>query len=295
MKILSSVCTNLYFPQSRKSLDAFGEMAGFLAETGVQGIEFYHDGEGAGRVGRVLADTGLAGVYIAVIPLKEKLLHLCDTDEGGRRAALALMEGCMDAAADNGIPMVMFNSGRIGADPQAGLLVLRASVAALYEYAARRGYKLGLCLEPCDSNLDARQLIGPAARTKALLESLHADGYPLSLTLDTAHVAEEGEDFASTLALLRPYCQHIHFANCVLGDPASPLYGDKHVGYEYPGTAWGFGELERLFPALWELYPGDTPLRIGLEVLCREDDPYAYFKKTWQNLPYLHPSGGNPA
>lgn len=296
MKIISSVCTNLYFPKSRSSIQAFQEMAHFLADRfAIQGVEFYHDGGDAAKIGRVLAETGLSGIYIAVIPLKEKLLHLCDTDEGGRQAALALMEGCIEQAVDNGVKMVMFNSGRIGPDPAAGVAALLASIGRLYEYVARRGYDLGFCLEPCDSGLDAKQLIGPAQRTKALLEALHEEGYPLSLTLDTAHVAEEGENFVSALTQLRAYCNHIHFANCVLGDPASPLYGDKHVGYEYEGTAWGFGALDALLPSLQALYPGEEPLRIGLEVLCREQDPYAYFERAWQKLSYLHPSGGNPA
>ena len=33
--------------------------------------------------------------------------------------------------------------------------------------------------------------------------------------------------------------------------------------------------------------PGDEPLRIGLEVLCRTGNPYAYFEDIWNSLSFL--------
>jgi len=290
MKIINSVCSNLFFPGSRKSIDEFRRMAQFLAAKGIECIEFYHDGDGRSKIGNILSDTGLKGVYIGVIPSKEGKLHLCNEDEYGRQAALKLFKGCIDEAQANGMAEVMMNSGHIGSNVQQGLYALEKSVEELFDYAAIRNYKLKLLMEPCDSEMDACQLIGPCKRTKAFMESVRSAGLPLELTLDSAHTVEEGDSFIETLTTLKPYCSRIHFANCNITDPHSPLYGDKHLGFEYPDTEWDVPSLESLFEELKVLYEDEEYLRIGLEVLCRKDDIYTYFNDVWNSLRFLHKS-----
>lgn len=292
MKLINSVCTSLYFPKSRKNIDDFKNMAQFLAGKGIDFIEFYHDGNGRNKVGNVLQDTGLQGVYIAVIPSKEQKLHLCDEAEAGRMEAVQLIKKCIDEAQDNGIQEVMINSGQIGVSVEKGLDALAASVEELIDYIVRKNYHMSVLMEPCDSHMDACQLIGPYERTLSFMQRIHAKGLPLMLTMDTAHTVEEGEDFLTALTAVKPYCNQIHFANCNIKDKQNPLYGDKHLGYEYPDTEWTVPALSSLFEKLEELYVADEPLRIGIEVLCREEDPFAYFTNAWDSLKFLHK--GNP-
>lgn len=293
MRLIKSVCTNLFFPQSRKDITAFVDMASFLNDMGVESIEFYHDGVRRDRIGDVLASTGIKGVYIAVIPHKEQMQHLCNEDPANRAEAVKLAKFCIDEAQDNGISEIMFNSGRIGINVELGLDALFISFEELYEYIAKKRYTIQILMEPCDSHMDAFQLIGPNKRTLEFVERMHTAGLPLKLTMDTAHTVEEGEDFLQALMAVKPYCNHIHFANCNISDKDSPFYGDKHVGYEYPSTEWPPEELAELFGELKKLYPGDEPLRIGLEVLCREEDPYSYFEKVCRKLDFLHISKGD--
>jgi sugar phosphate isomerase/epimerase len=290
MKLVNSVCTNLYFPESRRDIEEFERMALFLAEKRIDCIEFYHDGSGRNKVGNVLSNTGLNGVYIAVIPSKENKLHLCDEDEERRTAAVKMYKNCIDEIYSNGITELMMNSGRIGNSIERGLEALAASVENLFNYASMKNYKLRLLLEPGDSHMDACQLIGPYSRTLAFLRRMHAAGLTLELTMDSAHTVEEGEDFLEALAAVKPYCSHIHFANCYIRDNKSPLYGDKHLGYEYPDTEWTIPALSKLYESLEELYPGDSILRIGLEALCSSDDPYKYFDDVWNSMTFLHKS-----
>lgn len=287
MRLLKSVCTNLVFPASRTDLDEFRRMAEFLAGRGVDGIEFYHDGPGRDRTGRIAADAGLSPVYIAVIPSKEQKLYLCDTDGDQRRKAVAMLKNCLDEAAANGIDTLMINSGRIEADTDLGLEALADSLEQLCNHADAHNYKIDICLEPCDSHMDAMHLIGPYARAVSFVEKMRKRGVPLSLTMDSAHTSEEGEDFLEAVKGARPHCNHIHFANCRISDPADSLYGDKHLGFEYADTPWTPKTLAILFTQLEALYPGEDHLRIALEVLCREDDPYAYFDTMWKSLPFL--------
>ena len=46
--------------------------------------------------------------------------------------------------------------------------------------------------------------------------------------------------------------------------------------------------LEVLFGELGRIYPGDEPLKVALEYMCREADPYACFDKYWASMPFLH-------
>jgi len=289
LKIINSVCTSLVFPESRKKIDAFRRMAEYLSAKGMDCIEFYHDGDGRDKIGPILADTGLDSIYIAVIPSKEKKLHLCDCDEDGRKAAVELFRGCIDEAQYNGIGRVMMNSGALQEDVEKGMEALGRSVEELFDYAAQKHYtNFALTMEPCDTWMEARQLVGPYARTAVFAKAMREKGLPLELTMDAAHTAEEGEDFFTALQATKPYCNHIHFANCNITEKESPFYGDKHLGFEYPNTVWTPETLGTLVQQLQTLYTGDDPLRIGLEVLCREEDPYAYFENMWASLPFIH-------
>ncbi len=285
MKLIPSVCSNLWFPASRKDIDAFQRTAEFLAAKGVRCMEYYHDGDGFDRVGGILQQNGLDSVLIAVIPLKEQLLHLCATDENCRRRAIELCSQMMRRAADNGAGVMMVCSGRIelGREDQ-GVHALAQSVEALHNELIRQGHPLSLELEPCDSGVDARQLIGPYQRTLQLCALLKQRGVPLRLTMDSAHTSEEGQNFFEAVQATKPFCSHVHYANCTLNDPSNPLYGDKHLGYEFPDSVWTFDTLHQLTTQLDALYSGDEPLKIGLEALCRERDPFAYFDQTWARL-----------
>ncbi len=280
MKLVKSACTNLLFPESRKSIDAFRAAAEAVRAAGFEAMEFYHDGEGRGKTGEALAAAGLQGVYIAVIAHKEGRLHLCDVEPEGRKKALELAGACLLEAADQGVPEVMFNSGAIREDNiSGGLDALYASFCELYNVTIKKKLDLRLLMEPCDSRMDARQLIGPTARTFKFMRRMDEAGVPLRLTLDSAHTVEEGEDFFETVRRLKPWCNQIHYANCVIADETDPLFGDRHVSFGHPGGVFDAPALRALTARLSALYPGDEKLRVGLEVLCREGEPEPVFRE----------------
>ena len=288
MRLVNSVCSGMMFPESRKSIDAFRRVADFLRERGMDCMEFYYDGPASDRFGDALAANGLDAVYVAVIPSKERKLWLCDLDEGARRKAIDMHKRCVDHALDNGITRVMICSGVLQDDIPRQLDALAGSVGELFEYAADKNPEARLLLEPCDDAMQACNLLGPCARVRDFTLRVNEAGIPMELTMDCAHSSEMGEDFAGAVRAVRPWCRHVHFANCDISRPESPFYGDKHVGFEYPDTEWPPSALGVLFRQLEALYPGDAELRIGVEILCREDDPFAYFDKTWSMLPFLH-------
>lgn len=288
MRLINSVCSTLMFPDTRRDIDAFRRAAEFLKGRGAECMEFYYDGPAADDFGAVLDENGLDGVYIAVLPSKEQKQWLCDLDEVARRKAVALFKDCIDRALDNGVNQVMINSGALDPDPERQLDALADSVADLFDHAAKKGQAVRLLMEPCDDNMQAYHLLGDFRRTREFTRRVNDAGHPMELTMDCAHSAEVGEDFAEAVRATKPWCRHVHFANCNIRDRDSEFYGDKHVGFDYPDTEWTPAALEKLFRQLQEIYSGDEELRIGIEILCREDDPCAYYDKVWSMVPFLH-------
>ena len=283
MQVIRGVCTNLFFPASRWDAGAFGEMASFLRDYGIGRVECYCDGHQ--RSGPILRDLGMEGVYVAVIALKEAKKNLCDVDECAREAAVRLAQRCMDQAAEQGFGTLMINSGqRVCGREREGMDALALSLKQLFRYRQARGLELQIEMEPCDSGMEAMHLIGSCRRALSLCERLHREGCPLRLAMDSAHSSEEGEDFIKALAAVKPYCNHIHLANCRIDHPADPLYGDKHLGYEYDRSVWNYAAIAQLMEPLASLYRGES-LCIALECLCREEDPFSWFASMWDNLP----------
>ncbi len=288
MKLRVSVA-GILFPQARKSLAAMEETLRFL-QGKADMLEFYRESGEDAAVGELLKETGLASIFVAVIPLKEKGLNLCGPDAENRKAAVLEMEDAVKRARNLGCEAVMLCSGK---KPQGGhwasMACLDAFTRSLREIAAfvqETGPVMPLLLEPCDSGLDVKHLLGPTALSVEMVRRVR-EFYPaFSLTMDTAHVAEEGEDFLEAMDLARPYCSHVHFANCMLQNSADPLYGDKHPGFDYPGGSLPYAELARILQGLEARY-ADARLDIALEVLCRENDPYAHFLAIREQLPRL--------
>lgn len=286
MNLKRSVALSVLFPRSRYAAAAFTRALTFLADWPLDSVEFYYEGEDRATVASALASSGLQGIYIAVIALKGQDLSLCSPDEEQRAAACALAHRCIDEAHELGCRSVMINSGRHpgAALAESAIEQFVRSVTELHEHAGQFG--ISLLLEPCDSQMDARNLLGPTGLSADVVRRLRRTIPDFALTLDTAHIREEGEDFLAEVSRATDCCDHLHFANCVVDDPSDPMYGDKHVGFDYPGSAFPPAELRRIFAALQEIYQG-RDCRIALEILCREPDPESYFRKLAGQIPWF--------
>lgn len=287
MKLRVSVA-GILFPEARKSFSGMERTLRYLRGK-VDMVEFYYEGGDDASVGKLFKENELAGIFVAVIPLKEKGLNLCGLDEENRKAAIAETIACIDRARGLGAEAVMVCSGKNPANRADISRCLDAFVQSMQEisdYMKRTGESLRLLLEPCDSEMDARHLLGPTKLAVEAVRRVREFCPGFSLTMDTAHVLEEGEDFLQAMELARPYCSHVHFANCMVANRMDALYGDKHVGFDYPDGGFTYLELEKIFKALEKLY-GDGHLDIALEILCRETDPFAHFEAVRSNTPWL--------
>lgn len=286
MNLKRSIALSMFFPKSRSDANAFKRALEFLKEWPMDSVEFYYDGENRKEVAAALEKSGYLGIYIAVIPLKEQNLSLCALDDNHRKQAVLLAQRCIDEAFELGCRGVMMNSGRNPGKGRVdeGIKSFMQSVKELQKYIGTRS--IHLLLEPCDSQIEAKNLLGPTRLSVDVTRALRKDIPDFSLVLDTAHVYEEGEDFLQAVQNALDCCDHLHFANCVVSDSSDPFYGDKHIGFDHPGSAFSYFDLFRIFKALEELYQG-RECRIALEVLCREPDPEQYFRKVAAQMPWF--------
>jgi sugar phosphate isomerase/epimerase len=119
-------------------------------------------------------------------------------------------------------------------------------------------------------------LMGPTARFVPFAEKLRAGHKRFGATLDLSHLQQMGEDPVQSLRTAAGVCPHIHIANCVISDPAHPLYGDKHPQFGHEAGA-ADEKIIRNFLNQFLRQSGsrrlmNIPPVIGLEVITRPPD-----------------------
>ncbi len=278
------------------TMDDSGEMARVLRRLKGRGfsmVEFYAKPEHDAAIADVLRETGFASILIAVYALKGAGNSLCAVDEAERLRAVSVLLGSIERAAALGCEAVMINSGFGPADPAdipAAMDAYVRSVLAGYDHIEQKGYRLDITLEPGDSHVQSMQLLGPTDRVVHTARAIRAVRPGYRLTMDVAHLEEEGEDILPALEKTLPYCNHVHLCNCLLGDKTSPFYGDQHVDFDQPGACFGYADFEKMYQDIKRLYR-DKPLTITLEALCRAENNDAWFDVMAEKCAWLMGEG----
>ena len=120
-------------------------------------------------------------------------------------------------------------------------------------------------------------LMGPTARGREMAAAVAAGHANFGLTFDLSHALQMGEDPLASLLSIRPYCRHVHLANCVIRDHGHPLFGDKHPPFGLAGGEVDVPWLARFVRSLAAggFFAGGT-VTVGAEVITRPPaDPVA--------------------
>jgi sugar phosphate isomerase/epimerase len=220
--------------------------------------------------------AGVQALFLAGLPLLRAGVALCSAGEK-RRRAVAVVRDTIEQARDAGAAAVLVTSGRAdGAEDRATALSrLVDSLTELAAFAAEVAPGLRLRLEPTDTDLQHRQLVGATSLAVSVVEQVGERGLDLDLNLDLSHLLELGEQPAQSLGRARPHCSHVHLANCVL-EGGHPLRGDRHPPFGYPRSLVGVDELAETLRSLDRLGYLAPDVVIGLEVIpLAGDDPWA--------------------
>ncbi len=202
--------------------------------------------------------------------------NLHDLDEGRRQKAVQNVQKIVDEASDYGC-RVLYVMGFEAPGPQDRARALEnfaSSLISLGGYARKKNPSSPLTIS-VENFFRLREdpfLIGPTADFARLLRDLRRKSPNLGLTFDTSHILQLGEDLSSTYREVQDVIAHIHLSNCLIKDPSSPFFGDKHPPYGLPGSEIGIGELAAFLKVLKEAghfsrtYPTGKPV-LSLEVI----------------------------
>ncbi len=189
-------------------------------------------------------------------PLLLGKLDVNSLDEGERQKAVDDVKQSIDAAYELDCPLCAFLSGPDPEDASRrddAMSALVDSCVELCEYSQSRagdGDPVWLSLEQFDDAIDKRCLIGPTPRAVDLCERVKEQVNNFGLTQDLSHMPLLGEKPEDMLAPTVDHLIHVHVGNAIVEDEEMEGYGDKHPGFDYPGSANGVEELASFLETL---------------------------------------------
>ena len=186
-----------------------------------------------------------------LFPLRK--ISLGSTDPGEQGLIRLVLADQVEAAAAIGAAGMVFGSGADVTERERP--AARATFARLLRWLCGRLKPHGITamLEPFDRRVDKKFLYGPSSECVELVESLQPELDNLGLELDAAHVPLMGETFEHAIRTCAPHLKRVHLGNCIYGDPAHPLYGDKHPPIGIEGGEIDVPELAPILRLLLEV------------------------------------------
>lgn len=178
--------------------------------------------------------------------------NLHDLDEDRRGQAVQKVFKIIDEACAYGCRVLYVMGVEASGDRSQGLAQFASSLAELCAYARRKDplKPITVSVENFYKLKDAPFLIGPTREAARIIGDLRRDYANIGLTFDTSHILQLKEDLPATYHAVKEVIAHVHLSNCLLNDPSSPFYGDKHPPYGLEGGEIGVSELAGFFKTL---------------------------------------------
>ena len=194
-------------------------------------------------------------------------LNINALDKRERNKALETLRQGIDEAAEMGAFGFSFLSGHYENDHiDEAMDVLVDSCSILCEYAKQ--YRLPLCLEAFDHEIDKKAFIGPASRAKTLCQRVCSVDPYFGLLVDCSHIPMIGETLDENLDPVVGFVKHAHMGNTVIKDRTNPSFGDTHPRFGFPGSENDTEYLSRFLKKLIEIgyLEKDNPRPVSFEV-----------------------------
>ena len=211
-------------------------------------------------------------IFLAPFYTKLNKKSLSSLDETIRRETVNKMKVYVERCYYYGSKAMLINSGPRPAEDQMQEAVTRfeESIREILAYAEKKAesYTLDILLEPGDIGVEYDEVYGHTANVISHVERIREEFGHYYLTMDISHIRQLGEDIEEALSLAKPYCYHIHMANCYLKDPQNEWYGDKHLEFGARESELDMLDAIRITERIQKMYQGDS-LILGLEMIER--------------------------
>lgn len=238
----------------------------------------FNSAENRKYVRSFLEKNGVTANTFVTPYVKQRKLALCDLDEAGRQAALALVKYHAELAAETGYMNFGVPSGDDPGDARRdeAMKVMAESLMELAEFTKNLG--MNLTIEPLDRYVFKKQLIGPMPETCEWFAPIHK-AYPNAfIHWDSAHEALGGTDLMYSLECAAPFLGQFHLCDAIT-DKAHPCFGDLHmdVAHAPEWTTEGFMTPEVAAQILEKVASFDRPepmqqVYVSVEVLGHPGD-----------------------
>ena len=229
-------------------------------------ISWIKDATERAAVKKLLDTCGISVAYGSSPRLLTTGLNINDTNEEGRKRAVATLKEGIDEAYEMGAEAFSYLSGKYTQEQfDEAYDALVASTIEICEYAALKG-DLKIALEVFDYDVDKKSIIGPAALAKKFAREITDECYNFGLLVDLSHMPLLRESPTQSIFPVKDYIIHGHMGNAVVL-PGYDGYGDLHPRFGFPMGSNNVRELVDF-------------LRILLEVgfLNEEDPPIVSFE-----------------
>ena len=248
----------------------------FMADSFFQAIELSGADDPAVQleIRRITQSGGKSLVFAGASYCNINQLNLHDLDEEKRRQAVRSLRPVIDEAIDYGCQIFYVMGSKAPAPERAdeGRKQFVRSMTELCDYARQKNPSSPLTLSV--GNFPALQdspfLIGPTREVAELLRTVRSNSPNIGLTFDTSHILQLQENLLGTYSAVRDVIAHIHLSNCLIRDPSSPFYGDKHPPYGLAGSEIGVSEIVQFLKGLRDAGHFDQTFPTGKPVLSME-------------------------
>ncbi|AGA68193.1 sugar phosphate isomerase/epimerase [Desulfitobacterium dichloroeliminans LMG P-21439] len=202
--------------------------------------------------------------------------NLNSLNEEERLLALANVKEGIDEAYEMGAKDFAFLSGKYEeAKKEEAYQALIRSTKEICAYAKSKG-PMKVAIEVFDYDVDKCSLIGPVALTKRYASEICQEYDNFGLMVDLSHLPQLRETPEESLIPVKDYIIHAHMGNTLVKDKSSPIYGDEHPRFGFPGSENDVKELVEYLRVLLKigfLNKENRPI-VSLEVKpYRDEDP----------------------
>ncbi len=230
-------------------------------------ITWIKDAEIRRQVGRLLEVSGIKACYGAQPRLLTTGLNPNDLDESKRLEAQQTLLEAIDEAEEIGASGMAFLAGKYDPDKrQEAFAQLLKTTRTLCDYARPKGITVNL--EVFDYDLDKKSLIGPAPLAAEFAAEMRKCTDNFGLVIDLSHIPQTHETSRFVVRTLRPYINHLHIGNAVIGDKSMEAYGDTHPRFGFPNSANSIGDIVDFLKVLKDegMFNAKDPMVLSFEV-----------------------------
>ncbi len=280
----TGICLTAIYPEAMFDKDKLIKAIKQTAQTGIfNGVEYYFEGkeEDYIEIRDLIKELDLYSVFLAGYPMKSNKIDISARDETIRRKSVVdsfeLIKRGMKLASDK----VLILSGPVWEKEDRELLVSQ-SVKSIRELTNMNRDKADIpeiSLEFFNNSGEPYLALGDFETIKLLCKEL--SGINFGITYDFSHAMQLGMDIKSTVRELLPWIHHIHIANSVSKEKASPLYGDKHPLFGIENEDLSLDEVLYLLQGFQKNDYLKNISICSMEVISRNDhSPEWYFEQT---------------